>query len=158
MSSTDNTPVEPTTTPVPTPTPATGSTSAEPAPAVGTDTAPTTEQATAGQPTAETAGAPAEPGWVTRHTALLTALMVAVIVAALAVAGVFWYRSSQDDENADTEAAFSRSVTEQGATVETVECDGDTCSAVIGGQAYTVLVQEDSKGEQHFGVTAYVGD
>ena len=144
MSSTDNTPpVEPTTPVAGSTAPATGSTTVETHPGSGTEQAPTTT--------------PAEPGWVTRHTTLLTTLMVAVIVAALAVAGLFWYRNGQDDDNADTEAAFSKSVTEQGATVETVECDGDTCSAVIGGQAYTVLVQEDSKGEQHFGVTPYIG-
>ena len=143
MSSTDNTP-------------GTGSSSVEAAPADTTQTTAPTTPETAGTTTDTTAQG--EPGWVTRHTTLLTTLMVAVIVAALAVAGLFWYRNSQDEANEDTEAAFSESVTEQGATVETVECDGDTCSAVIGGQAYTVLVQEDSKGEQHFGVTAYVPD
>jgi hypothetical protein len=98
-----------------------------------------------------------EPGWVTRHTRLLTALLVAVIVAAVAIAGLTLYRSTIDGRNADTEAAFVQSVSAQGATVETVECHGDTCAAVIGGQAYTVLVQKDAAGKQHFGVSAYAG-
>jgi hypothetical protein len=116
-------------------------------------------------PTTEPAGADApvpaeepEPGWVTRHTALLTTVLVAVIVAAVAIAGVVFYRDRIDERNADTESAFADTVSAQGATVETVECDGDTCAAVIGGQAYTVLVQEDEQGEQHFGVSAYAGD
>jgi hypothetical protein len=48
-------------------------------------------------------------------------------------------------------------VTAQGAKVDTIQCDGDTCAAIIGNQAYTVLVQKDAKGRQHFGVSAYVG-
>ena len=62
------------------------------------------------------------------------------------------------DRNADTEAAFAENVASQGAEVETIECDGGTCAAVINGQAYTVLVQEDEDGEQHFGISAYSGD
>lgn len=99
-----------------------------------------------------------EPGFITRHTTSLITLLVAVIVAALAIGGLAWYHQQADDANADTEAAFIAVVGGQGATVETVECDGDTCAAVIGGQAYTVLVQEDEDGEQHFGVAAYAGD
>ena len=99
-----------------------------------------------------------EPGFITRHTSTLITLMVAVIVAAVAIAGVTVYRHNVDKKNADTEAAFTRTVSGQGATLETVECHGDTCSAVINGQAYTVLVQEDGKGKQHFGVANYVGD
>ncbi|WP_299960572.1 hypothetical protein [uncultured Modestobacter sp.] len=120
--------------------------------AAGTDTGTTD---VTGAPDGTTEG---EPGWVTRHTTLLITVMVAVIVAALAIAGLTFYRSSVEDRNADTEAAFAAMVAGQGAAVETVECDGDTCSAVIGGQAYTVLVQEDEDGEQHFGVAAYTGD
>jgi hypothetical protein len=56
---------------------------------------------------------------------------------------------------AATAAAFA--VTAQGAKVHTIQCDGDTCAAIIGNQAYTVLVQKDAKGRQHFGVSAYVG-
>jgi hypothetical protein len=98
-----------------------------------------------------------EPGWITRHTTLLITLLLAVIVAAVAVTGLVYYRDSRNDSNADTEAAFAKSVAAQGATLETVECDGDTCAAVVAGQAYTVLVQEDADGKQHFGVSAFVG-
>jgi hypothetical protein len=109
-------------------------------------------------PDGATPAADREPGWITRHTTLLTTVLVAVIVAALAIAGLTYYRSTIDEANGDTEAAFVETVTAQGATVETVECDGDSCAAVIGGQAYTVLVQEDEDGEQHFGISAYAGD
>ncbi len=98
------------------------------------------------------------PGFVTRHTTTLITLMVAVIVAAVAIAGVVLYRHDVDSKNADTEAAFAKTVAGQGARLETVECSGDTCAAVINGQAYTVLVQEDAEGEQHFGVSGYTGD
>jgi hypothetical protein len=84
--------------------------------------------------------------------------MVAVIVAAVAVVGLFFYRNSVQDHNAATEAAFTKSVADQGAKVDTVECEGDTCAAIIGGSAYTVLVQKDGGGKQHFGVSAYAGD
>ncbi|CCH89491.1 conserved protein of unknown function [Modestobacter italicus] len=99
-----------------------------------------------------------EPGWVARHTATLITLMVAVVVAAVAIAGVMLYKDRIDDRNSDTEAAVAKNVASQGASVETVECDGDTCAAVINGQAYTVLVQEDAQGERHFGVSAYAGN
>jgi len=156
MSSTDNTPpVEPTT-------PVAGSTAA---PVDGTtsqgqiSTDPTTTEAfPEGTTETDATTTQAEPGWVARHTTLLTTVMVAVIVAALAIAGLTYYRHTLDERNADTEAAFTEVVSGQGATVETVECDGDTCAAVIAGQAYTVLVQEDEAGEQHFGVSAYAGD
>ena len=98
-----------------------------------------------------------EPGFIARHTTTLITLMVAVIVAAAAIAGVVLYRNHLDKANADTATAFAASVAQQGATLETVECHGDTCAAVINGQAYTVLVQEDGKGKQHFGVSAYSG-
>lgn len=99
-----------------------------------------------------------DPGFIARHTATLIALMVAVIVAAIAIAGVMLYKDHVDDDNSKTEAAFAKTVATQGATLETVECDGGTCAAVINGQAYTVLVQEDGKGKQHFGVSPYAGD
>jgi hypothetical protein len=76
----------------------------------------------------------------------------------VAIAGLAYYRGELDDRNSANETAFVSSVEDQGATVETVECDGDTCAAVIGGQAYTVLVQEDEDGRKHFGVSAYAGD
>lgn len=98
-----------------------------------------------------------EPGFFARHSAAITAVMTAVIVAALAIVGLWLYRNNVNDDNAKTEAAFAQSVVEQGAKVDTVECDGDTCAAIIGGQAYTVLVQEDENGKQHFGVSAYAG-
>jgi hypothetical protein len=93
-----------------------------------------------------------------RHSGLLVALMAAIVVVAAAIAGLSFYRGQVADDNAATEAAFRASVQERGASVETVECHGDTCSAVIGGSAYTVLVQEDEDGEQHFGVATYSGD
>ena len=127
-----------------TPEPA-GATPAEPATSVSEDAFGTAQESP-------------EPGFITRHTVTLITLMVAVAVAAAAIAGVFLYRHTMDSANADTEAAFAATVAEQGATLETVECHGGTCAAVINGQAYTVLVQEDDKGEQHFGVSAYAGD
>ena len=104
------------------------------------------------------AGEEPEPGWIARHTATLIAVMVAVAVAAAAITGVVLYRHNVDQANADTEAAFRQMVSGQGATLETVECDGGTCAAVINGAAYTVLVQEDEDGQQHFGVTDFVGN
>ena len=98
-----------------------------------------------------------EPGFIARHTGTLITLMVAVIVAAVAIAGVVLYKNKIDDANSDTEAAFSSYIQGQGASVDTVECEGDTCAAIIQGQAYTVLLQDDGKGSQHFGVSAYAG-
>jgi hypothetical protein len=98
-----------------------------------------------------------EPGWVTRHTSTLIGVMIGVIVAAVAIIGVGLYRHHQDSDNRDTEAAFTKNVAAQGATLETVQCHGDTCAAIINNQAYTVLVQKDAKGRQHFGVSAYTG-
>ncbi|MGY5884967.1 hypothetical protein [Modestobacter lacusdianchii] len=150
MSSTDPTPP---TEPTPS-TATTGQLGSEPTAATGYPEG----SSAAGTDTPTADGTGTEPGWVTRHTTLLITVMVAVIVAALAIAGLTYYRSGVEDRNADTEAAFTAMVAGQGAAVETVECDGDTCSAVISGQAYTVLVQEDEDGEQHFGVAAYTGD
>lgn len=96
-------------------------------------------------------------GFISRHTTTLITLMLAVIVAAAAIAGVALYRHDVDQANADTEAAFARTVAGQGATLETVDCSGGTCDAIINGQAYTVLVQEDAEGQQHFGVSSFVG-
>ena len=149
MSTDGTTPTDPNATPQTfSPQPA-GATTAEP----GTP-APSVSEGTLGN--VEETGS--EPGWIARHTATLIALMVAVIVAAVAIAGVMLYKDRIDDRNSDTEAAVAQNVASQGASVETVECDGDTCAAVINGQAYTVIVQEDDKGDQHFGVTNYVGD
>jgi len=134
-------------------------------------TAPVTAPTTAGWPPAAAASetsegtlanvpateGDAEPGFVTRHTTTLITLMVAVIVAAVAIAGVMLYRDNKDDANAATEAAFAKNVEDQNATLETVECDGDVCAAIVNGQAYTVLVQEDENGEQHFGIATFSG-
>jgi len=139
------------------PTPAAGPTSA-----TGTTTSePELITSQPGTDPGQVGPAPAEegePGWLIRHTTLITTVLVAVIVAALAITGLVYYRDAREDRNADTAAAFAETVATQGATLETVECDGDTCSAVVAGQAYTVLVQEDEDGEQHFGVTAFIGD
>jgi uncharacterized protein HemX len=135
----------------PTPaTPAAAESSTEP---TTTDTTSTSEGTLANVEATE-----AEPGFITRHTTTLITVMVAVIVAAVAIAGVTIYKHNVDQKNSDTEAAFTKTVSAQGATLETIECHGDTCAAVIQGQAYTVLVQEDAKGKQHFGVSAYAGD
>jgi hypothetical protein len=106
----------------------------------------------------ETGSGDEDESWFGRHYALLVAAALAIVVAAVAIAGLAYYRGEVDDRNSANETAFAASVEEQGATIETVECDGDTCAAVIGGQAYTVLVQEDKNGERHFGVSAYAGD
>lgn len=99
-----------------------------------------------------------EPGWAERNSGLLIAALVAVVVAAIALAALILWRGGIDDDNAATEAAATRALAGQGGQVETIECDGDTCAAIIGGQAYTVLVQVDEEGRQHFGVGAYTGD
>jgi negative regulator of sigma E activity len=98
-----------------------------------------------------------EPGFIARHTTTLITLMVAVIVAAVAIAGVVLYKNKVDGDNADTAAAFTTYIKGQGASVDSVECQGGTCAAIIQGQAYTVLVQKDANGKQHFGVSAYAG-
>ncbi|CCG04406.1 hypothetical protein [Blastococcus saxobsidens] len=103
-------------------------------------------------------GPSGDPGWAQRNSGLLIAAMVAVVVAAIAIAGLILWRGGIDDDNAATEAAVVEAIAGQGGEVETVECDGDTCAAIIGGQAYTVLVQVDEDGERHFGFGAYVGD
>ena len=144
------------------PTPATPPTTQTFQPAGATATATTTEPTSTDQ-TSTSEGTlgeqqeEREPGFISRHTTTLITLMVAVIVAAAAIAGVALYRHNQDQANTATEAAFTQMLAGQGAAPETVECTGDTCSAVIQGQAYTVLVQEDAKGQQHFGVTNFVG-
>ncbi|MCW2697987.1 MAG: uncharacterized protein JWR62_3072 [Modestobacter sp.] len=135
-----------------------GTTTSEPELITSQPGASAGQPGTDGDPAGPVPAEEGEPGWITRHTTLLTTVLVAVIVAALAITGLVYYRDARDDRNAATEAAFAESVAAQGATLETVECDGGTCSAVVAGQAYTVLVQEDEAGDQHFGVTAFVGD
>jgi hypothetical protein len=140
-----------------------GTNPTDPTPVAPTATEPTTTGETTAEPTSTSEGTlgtveeSPEPGFIARHTTTLITVMVAVIVAAAAIAGVALYRHNVDQANSDTEAAFTASVAQQGATLETIECHGDTCAAVINGQAYTVLVQEDAKGKQHFGVSAYAG-
>jgi hypothetical protein len=142
-----------------------GTNPTDPTPVAPPASDPTATGATTAEPTSTSEGTLAnveatesEPGFLARHTTTLITVMVAVIVAAAAIAGVALYKHNVDQANADTEAAFTATITQQGAAVETIECDDDTCAAVINGQAYTVLVQEDAKGKQHFGVSAYAGD
>src|SRR4051794_32760621 len=100
----------------------------------------------------------ADESFFARHSGLITAVMTAVIVAVVAIAGAWLWHNHVDDKNTATEAAFSKSVKDQGASVDTVECNGGRCDAIIGGQAYSVLVQKDANGKQHFGVSAYAGN
>ncbi|WP_040339817.1 hypothetical protein [Candidatus Blastococcus massiliensis] len=128
-----------------------------------TPSTPTAAQPTPAAPQAawpEVAGEPQErePGWFDRNSAAVIAVSVAVIAVVAALVAVFFWRESVDEQNRDTEAAVVDFVEEQGGEVEVVECDGDTCSAVVSGQALTVLVLEDEDGDQHFGITSYVGD
>lgn len=99
-----------------------------------------------------------EPGWFDRNSAAVIAVSVALIAVVAALVALFFYRESVEKENTDTEAAVTAFVEEQGGEVETVECDGDTCDAIVSGSAYTVLVQDDEDGKQRFGITAYTGD
>jgi hypothetical protein len=136
--------------------PVTPATPAEPATA---PTATTDEVFSDGDGDGNGNGSGEEPeSFFGRYSALLVSLMAAIVVVAAAVAGLTYYRAQMEDDNTATEQAFRQSVQERGASVETVECDGDTCAAVIGGSAYTVLVQEDEDGEQHFGVATFTGD
>jgi hypothetical protein len=127
------TPVEPSTPPV----------TPDPAPAAGPDVV--------------TSDDGEDNSFFARHSGLITAAMTAIIVAAVAITGLWLWRNHVDDQNTATEAAFTKSVEAQNATVDTVECDGGSCAAIIGGQAYSVLVQEDENGKQHFGVSSYAG-
>jgi hypothetical protein len=147
--------------------PAAGATSVGAPASYGTDTQ-TTTQGTIGDGTTPHGTTPhgtdpdgtvaGEPGWVARNTNALIAALLVVIVAALAIAAVVLYRNQRDDANADTEAAVTQFLSGQDLQVETIDCSGDTCAVIVGGQAATVLVQEDDKGDQHFGVSAYSGD
>jgi hypothetical protein len=99
-----------------------------------------------------------EPGWFERNATLVISVSVAVIALAAALVSLFLYRESIDGANEDTESAVRAFVEEQGQDVESVQCDDGTCSAIVGGAAYTVLVHEDEDGDQTFGVSAYTGD
>lgn len=98
-----------------------------------------------------------EPGWFERNATLVISVSVAVIAAAAALVTLFFYRESVDDRNADTEAAVSDFIEEQGQEVESVQCDEGSCSAIVEGAAYSVLVHEDGDGDQTFGIANYSG-
>lgn len=122
---------------------------------------PTATQPVAGDPYSATAvGATeeSEPGWFDRNATLVISVSVAVIAVAAALVTLFLYRESIDEADADTEAAVSDFVQEKGGEVESVQCDEGSCTAIVDGAAYSVLVHEDEDGEQTFGVSAYAGD
>ena len=127
--------------------------------------APTAIQQAPGDPGAPyfggTADGPAEesgPGWFDRNATLVISVSVAVIAVAAALVTLFFYRESLDDGNADTEAAVADFVEEQGGEVDSVQCAEGSCSAIVDGAAYSVLVHEDEDGEQTFGVANYSGN
>ena len=99
-----------------------------------------------------------EPGWFERNATLVISVSVAVIAVAAALVTLFFYRESVDDRNADTEDAVTDFIEEQGQDVESVRCDEGSCSAIVEGAAYSVLVHEDEDGDQTFGVSGYAGD
>ena len=98
------------------------------------------------------------PGWFERNATLVISVSVAVIAAAAALVTLFFYKESVDERNADTEAAVTDFIEEQGQEVESVQCDEGSCSAIVEGAAYSVLVHEDEDGDQTYGVAAYTGD
>ena len=49
-------------------------------------------------------------------------------------------------------------VEQQGGEVESVRCHDGSCTAIVDGAAYSVLVHEDEDGDQTFGVATYTGD
>ena len=99
-----------------------------------------------------------EPGWFERNATLVISVSVAVIAVAAALVTLFFYRESVDEKNSDTESAVSDFVEEQGGEVESVECSEGSCTAIVDGAAYSVLVHEDEDGDQTFGVSAYAGN
>ncbi len=100
----------------------------------------------------------AEPGWFERNATLIIATSVAVIAVVAALVTLFFYRESVDEQNADTESAVSDFVEEKGGSVESVRCADGSCTAIVDGAAYSVLVHEDEDGDQTFGVSAYAGN
>ena len=100
----------------------------------------------------------AEPGWFERNATLVISVSVAVIAVAAALVTLFFYRESVDEQNADTEQAVTDFIERQGQQVDSVECDEGSCSAIVEGAAYSVLVHEDEDGEQTFGVAGYGGN
>ena len=99
-----------------------------------------------------------EPGWFDRNATLVISVSVAIIAVAAALVSLFFYRESVDEKNSDTESAVSDFVEEQGGEVESVECEERSCTAIVDGAAYSVLVHEDEDGDQTFGVSAYAGN
>ncbi len=99
-----------------------------------------------------------EPGWFERNATLVISVSVAVIAVAAALVTLFFYRESVDERNADTEDAVTDFIEEQGQEVESVQCDEGSCSAIVEGAAYSVLVHEDEDGDQSFGVASYNGN
>ena len=99
-----------------------------------------------------------EPGWFDRNATLVISVSVAIIAVAAALVTLFFYRESVDEKNSDTESAVSDFVEEQGGDVESVECSENSCTAIVDGAAYSVLVHEDEDGDQTFGVSAYAGN
>ena len=98
------------------------------------------------------------PGWFERNATLVISVSVAVIAVAAALVTLFFYRESVDERNADTEDAVNAFIEEQGQEVECVQCEDGSCSAIVGGAAYTVLVHEDEDGDQTFGIANYSGN
>lgn len=98
-----------------------------------------------------------EPGWFERNATLVISVSVAVIAVAAALVTLFFYRESVDGQNADTEDAVTDFIEEQGQEVESVECDEGSCSAIVAGAAYSVLVHEDEDGDRTFGIANYSG-
>ena len=99
-----------------------------------------------------------EPGWFERNATLVISVSVAVIAVAAALVTLFFYRESVDEQNADTEDAVADFIEEQGQEVESVRCDEGSCSAIVEGAAYSVLVHEDEDGDRTFGVANYSGN
>ena len=100
----------------------------------------------------------AEPGWFERNATLVISVSVAVIAVVAALVTLFFYRESVDEQNADTEQAVTDFIEEQGQQVASVECDESSCSAIVEGAAYSVLVHEDEDGDQTFGIANYAGN
>ena len=99
-----------------------------------------------------------EPGWFERNATLVISVSVAVIAVAAALVTLFFYRESVEEQNADTEDAVTDFIEEQGQEVESVRCDEGSCSAIVEGAAYSVLVHEDEDGDQTFGIANYAGN
>ena len=110
----------------------------------------------AGDPLPDVENEP-EPGWFERNATLVISVSVAVIAVAAALVTLFFYRESVDQRNADTEDAVTDYIEEQGQEVESVRCDEGSCSAIVEGAAYSVLVHEDEDGDQTFGIANYSG-